>query len=140
MARVRGRALDRIAPRAAPVHAGVGPGAEIAIVTRRSVRAMPAARGGVAGVVGADIAVIAGGGTAARAAPVGAGVLDRAGVTVIARRRVAGVEASRGEITAVIRARIAVVTVRRSTALATACPADVADRAGVAIVARGRVA
>src|SRR5207249_2591998 len=132
VALVGGAAHDRAGPGAGAGPAGVGLGAGVAVVAgaRRSghahtrgalvvrragvavvaragdVRVHAAARG-IAGVPGADVAVIAVGRWPADARPARAGVVGRAGATVVAGRRVVDVDAALDRIAGVVGARVA---------------------------------
>src|SRR5207247_2596843 len=71
--------------------AGVAGGTRIAVVTGGGVGGVHTTRVGPAGVVGADVAVVAARRCAAHTLPAGAGVVRRAGVGIVAGRRVGGV-------------------------------------------------
>src|SRR5439155_15165901 len=79
---VGGRAADADA-----AGAGVRRGAGVAVGAGRGVRRVHTARGRVAGVVGADVAIVAVEGRAADADAAGAGVGRGAGVAVVAHRQ-----------------------------------------------------
>ena len=94
---------------------------------------------GVARVVRADVAVVAVRRRAADAKAAGARVRRRARVAVVAGRRVVRVDAAGRRTARVVGADVAVVAVRRRAADAEAAGAGVGRRAGVPVVARGRV-
>src|SRR5438034_11158820 len=78
-------------------------------------------------------------GVAAGAHPALAGVGLRAGIAVVAGRRVRRLHAAGGGIAAVVRAPVAVVAIPRRAADALAVAAGVVGGAGVAVVAGVRV-
>src|SRR5439155_19141456 len=99
IARVVGAGIGVVAVGGRPADAdaagaGVRRGAGVAVGARRGVRRVHTARGRVAGVVGADITVVAVEGRAADADAAGAGVGRRAGVAVVARRQGGGATAT----------------------------------------------
>src|SRR5438046_9311713 len=100
----------------------------------------PCRAGGIAGAGG--VALIGGranDGVAAGAHPALAGVGLRAGIAVVAGRRVRRVHAAGGGIAAVVRAPVAVVAIPRRAADALAGAAGVVGGAGVAVAAGARV-
>src|SRR5207249_2439347 len=97
------------------------------------------ARRRVAGVVRADVPVVAVECGAADAHPAAAPIVRRAGVAVVAGRRVVGVHAARGRIAGVVGADVAVVAVGREAADADSAAAPIIEGAGVPVAARGRV-
>src|SRR5207237_126785 len=119
--------------------AGVAGGTRIAVVARGGVGSVHAPRLGPTGVVGAEVAVVAAERRAAHTLPAGAGVVRGAGVGIVAGGPVGGVHAPRLRPARVVRADVAVVTARRRAAHARAARADVDRRAGIAVVAGGRV-
>src|SRR5207247_7075796 len=91
-------------------------GAAVDVLARRSVVGVEAAARTVTGVIGARVAVVAilGGGGRTRAAL--ACVAHRAGVGVVAGRRVVHVDAAAHRVTAVVGAAVDVVAGRRGSA------------------------
>src|SRR5207247_4297134 len=110
-------------------------GAAVDVLARRSVVSVKAVASTDTGVIGAGVAVVAilGGGGRTRAAL--ACVAHRAGVGVVAGRRVVHVDAAAHRVTAVVGAGVPVVASRRRSADAGAGLAAVARGAGVAVVA-----
>src|SRR5439155_1035919 len=118
--------------------AGVAGGTRIAVVAGGGVGGVHTTRVGPAGVVGADVAVVAGRRCAAHTLPAGAGVVRRAGVGILAGRRVGGVHAPRLGPAGVVGADVAVVARSRRPGTA-AEQAGVGHRACIAVVAGLRV-
>src|SRR5439155_715295 len=139
VALVGGAAHDRAGPGAGAGPAGVVLGAGVAVVARAGDVRVHAAARGIAGVPGADVAVIAVGRWPADARPARAGVVGRAGATVVAGRRVVDVDAALDRIAGVVGARVAVVAVRSGAADAVSRGASIGGRAGVAVGAGGPV-
>jgi len=131
---VRGRAAH-----ACPAAARVAGGAGVVVVARSIVVGVHAAGGGVAAVVGAEVAIVAVGRRAAHARPTAARVAGRTGVAVITRGGVVGVHAAGGGVAAVVGTDIAIVAVRRRAAHARPAAARVVSGTGVAVIARGRI-
>src|SRR5439155_105387 len=136
----RGAVEQRSVADAGAVLAGVGGGAGFAVVARRArVGGHGAARGAVAGL---RVALVGGAGDrrADALAAAGAGIVERAGVAVVARRaRVGGHGAARRAVAGPGVALIGGAGDRRADALAAAV-AGVVEGAGVAVVAaRARV-
>ena len=141
---------DGLARGADAAAAGVADGAHVAVVTALGVGGGDAARGRVAGVVCAGLAVVAHHGPTGHAGPFGAGVARGAGVAVVAGLGVGGVHAAGGRIAGVVGAGVAVVAGRldpRAGAVdaGVVAGAGVVVGAGLALVgrredaARGRV-
>ncbi len=95
---------------------------------------MYAADSGIAGIVRADVAVVAVPRAAGLALSLRAHIPHRAGVAVVARKRVVGVDAADRRIAGVVRADVAVVADHR-LAQAGAVRAKVPGRAEIAVVA-----
>src|SRR5439155_16642307 len=114
--------------------AGVAGGTRIAVIARGGVGNVHAPRLGPAGVVGAEVAVVAAERRAAHTLPAGAGVVRGAGVGIVAGGPVGGVHAPRLGPAGVVGAEVVVVAAPpRPHALP--ARAGVARRAGVVIVA-----
>src|SRR5205823_3797686 len=128
-----GRAERRRPADAHAAGAGVGRGAGVAVGAGCGVRRVHAARGGVTGLVGADVAVAAGGRRAADADAARARTGRGAGVAVGAGRRVGRVQTARGGVAGVVGADVAVVAVERRAADADAARARVGRGTGVAV-------
>src|SRR5207247_784974 len=86
-------AVPRIGPDADAPHARVALRTGVAVVAGNGVGCVDAARRRVAGVGGADVAVVAVGGRPAHAGPAAAGVVGRTGVAVVARMGSGGIVA-----------------------------------------------
>jgi len=105
-------AHGRRATVAAAATASVVGGAGVPVVARVGVVRKDATRGRVAGVGGADVAVVADGRRTAVAGAAAAGVVGGAGATVIARAGVIGVDATRGRVARVVRAGVEIVAIQ----------------------------
>src|SRR5207247_2371112 len=115
VALVGGRADDGVGARAHAALAGVGLGAAIAVVAGRAVGRRRVRACAASGITGAGDMTLIGGrandGVAAGAHPALAGVGLRAGIAVVAGRRVRRLHAAGGGIAAVVRAPVAVVAI-----------------------------
>jgi len=131
-------ALDAAAdrrPGANSARADIATGAGVTVVAWVGVVGVLAARGGVARVIRAHVAVVAVQRCTA-ADPTRAGVVGGTHVPVVTRRRVVGVEAAAHRTTEIVRAAVPVIAIRRGAAYAHATRAEVGCGACVAIVAR----
>jgi len=143
VALVRRRAHDRRAGGARAALAGITDRARIAIVTRAAVR--PGGIRALAGrrVAGARVVALvlrgADDGVRPGAGPGLAGVAAGARVVVVAAGRVRRVDAAGHGGAGIVRARVAVVAVRRWTTDASPARARVARGASVPVVTSGRV-
>ena len=101
-------------PAASAVGAHIIQCAGIAVVTRRSVVGVHAARRRAARVICARVRVIATERRTSGASATRTGVVGRAGIAVVTRRSVVGVHAARRRVTRVICARVPVVATDRT--------------------------
>lgn len=97
---------------------------------------MRAAVSGIAGIIGAIIAVVASECASTHADSLGADIGGRAGVAIIASFHVVRVNTAAGRIARVVGAPVVVIAVRRRTTHARATRARVRDSAGVPVVTR----
>lgn len=136
MTRVERRTDHRLGAGAPSLHAGVVAGAEIAVVARARDRAVATPARGLTRVLGARVSIVTIEGHATRTAPVPARIVRRAGAAVIARGRVAGVDAAGRGGAGVVRAGVAVVAMVWRIARALTLDTSIVGGAGVAVVAR----
>ena len=119
---------------ALPVHAVVERRTLVTVVALRSVVAVDAAGHRIAGVVSADILVVAVGHAGADAECATALIDQSAGITVITAQLVGSVDAAVSRVTAIICAEVAVVAVQERGSHALPLEADVPQSAGGAVV------
>src|SRR5262249_62088193 len=86
-----------------------GGGTAVVVVAPTVIRRVHAPRGRVAGIIGAGNAVVTVGGWPADARLVGTGIIGRAGVAVVAGRRVGRVHAARGGVAGIVGADVLIV-------------------------------
>src|SRR5207244_591447 len=143
VARIVGAGIAVVAAEAAvagagSIRAGVAGGAVVVVVAGGGGGGVHAPRVGPAGVVGAEVAVVA---TPWRSdtPPARAGVAGRARVEVVTRRGVRRMHAPGQRVAGVVRARVPVVAAARGAASAPAARTGGAGRAAVEVGARRRV-